>query len=200
MRRPALTLLLALAALPTAAFADEITDQLDQAKQYYQQGDIPGAISELDFVMQAMKGKIGQVLLETFPEPPAGWTAAPVTPGDESSIPIVGGSVLTRTYSGPDNATIKATLMSGGGFLQGLAGMFMNPTVMAAQPGAKRVRLGRETATATYDPTDKSSRLLADIGGKATLMLEGTNVPSSDSVVTLGQAWDLKRVKELVGG
>ena len=41
--------------------------------------------------------------------------------------------------------------MSGGGFLQGLAGMMMNPTMLAAQPNAKRVRVGREAGVVTYD-------------------------------------------------
>jgi hypothetical protein len=59
-------------ALPAAVRADEIVDQLDQARAYYDQGDVTGAIGELEFVLQALKGKIGEQLLATFPEPPEG--------------------------------------------------------------------------------------------------------------------------------
>ena len=60
--------------VPRPAHADEITDQIDQAKTYYGQGDVPGAIAELEFALQALRGKIGQELLGTFPPAPAGWS------------------------------------------------------------------------------------------------------------------------------
>ena len=73
MRAALLATAIALACRPPA-WADEITDQLDQARGYYQEGDLTGAISELEFVLQALRGRIGQELLATFPPPPAGWT------------------------------------------------------------------------------------------------------------------------------
>ena len=41
---------------------------------------------------------------------------------------------------------------------------------------------------------------IAMIGGKATLMLQGHQVSSSDPLVELANRWDLKTVKELLGG
>lgn len=189
-------------ALPLSARADEVTDQLDQARQYYDGGDIAGAISELDFVVQALRGKIGQQLLETFPSPPEGWT---VEKGDDfgaSGVPFVAaGTMLSRTYRAPDgNSSIEAQLMSGGGFLQGIAGMMMNPAVLAAQPNAKRVRIGRETGVVTYDADEKSSQLVLDLGGKGTVMLQGKGVANGDQLVELANHWDLKKAKELLGG
>ena len=145
-----LLLVLALGA-SAAARADEVTDQLDQASRYYQDGDITGAIGELEFVLQALRGRIGQELLATFPAPPDGWTAE--TADEAGAIPFVAaGTMLSRTYKSADGASsIEAQLMSGGGFLQGLAGMMMNPTMLAAQPNAKRVRVGREAGVVTYD-------------------------------------------------
>ena len=78
--------------------ADEITDQLDQARAYYGQGDVTGAIGELEFVLQALKSKIGEQLLATFPEPPAGWT---VEAGEQpqAAMPFAAaGTMLSRTY------------------------------------------------------------------------------------------------------
>lgn len=195
------TLLLAaslLAAVP--AHADEITDQLDQARKYYEEGDLPGAIAELEFALQAMRGRIGAALVATFPPPPAGWTVSDAGDQQQASIPMMGGTMISRTYrDGGSEASIEAQLMSGGGFLQGLAGMFMNPQVLAAQPNAKRVRVGRENAVVTYDPEGKSAQLVLDIGGKATIMLQGHNVASGDPLVDLATKWDVKRVRELLG-
>jgi hypothetical protein len=200
----ALSFGLALPSATTPVRADEITDQLDQAKQYYGEGDVTGAIAELEFALQAMRGKIGQELLSTFPEPPAGWTVE--DGGDKQqaggTIPMLGsGTMLSRTYMATaGDASIEAQLMSGGGFLQGIAGMFLNPQVMAAQPNAKRVRIGRENAVATYDASERSSQLVLDLGGKATIMLQGHQVDGSDPLIALAEKWDLKKVKELVGG
>ena len=199
--RAATRLLLALAlGASAAARADEVTDQLDQASRYYQDGDITGAIGELEFVLQALRGRIGQELLATFPAPPDGWTAE--TADEAGAIPFVAaGTMLSRTYKSPDGASsIEAQLMSGGGFLQGLAGMMMNPTMLAAQPNAKRVRVGREAGVVTYDTDARSAQLVLDLGGKATVMLEGKGVSSGDPLVELAQRWDLKKAKELLGG
>jgi hypothetical protein len=202
--RSTLAAALALAlGLALPAGADEITDQLDQAKAYYGEGDVTGAIAELEFVLQALRGKIGQELLATFPEPPAGWTVEDKSDEQQSGqIPMLGsGTMLSRTYRASDgDASIEAQLMSGGGFLQGIAGMFLNPQVMAAQPNAKRVRVGRENAVATYDAAERSGQLVLDLGGKGTVMLQGHALDSSDPLVALAQKWDLKKVKELLGG
>ena len=200
MRAAPCLLLALLIAAPATGRADEIGDQLDLARQYYQEGDLTGAIGELEFVLQALRGKIGQELLTTFPEPPDGWT---VETADDSAgaIPFVAaGTMLSRTYRSPDGASIEAQLMSGGGFLQGLAGMMMNPAMLAAQPNAKRVRVGRESGVVTYDADQRSAQLVLDLGGKATVMLEGKDVPGSDPLEDLAQRWDLKKAKELLGG
>lgn len=199
---PLLALALLMPVLSTPARADEVTDQIEQARRYYDEGDITGAIAELEFALQAMRGRIGQALLATFPEAPAGWTAEPASEGEQAAIPMMGsGTMLSRVYNAEGGqGRIEAQLMTGGGFLQGLAGMFMNPQVLAAQPNAKRVRVERENAVVTYDPEARSSQLVLDVGGKATIMLQGENLESGDPLVELVQKWDIKQVKSLVGG
>jgi hypothetical protein len=201
MRAVLIMLLAAGLAVPIPAGADEVTDQIDQARQYYEQGDVAGAIDELEFALQAMRGKIGQELLATFPEPASGWTMVETGDAPQASIPFATGTMLSRTYRAEEGgASIEAQLMSGGGFLQGLAGMLMNPQVLAAQPNAKRVRVGRENAVVTYDPQDRSAQLVLDLGGKGTIMLQGQNVTSGDPLVDLANRWDIKKAKELLGG
>ena len=194
-------LLALLLLISPAARADEIGDQLDQARRYYEDGDLTGAIGELEFVLQALRGRIGEALLATFPAPPDGWT---VEAADDSAgaIPFVAaGTMLSRTYRAPDGASsIEVQLMSGGGFLQGLAGMMLNPAMLAAQPNAKRVRIGRENGVVTYDAAQKSAQLVLDLGGKATIMLDGKNLDSGEPLAELAQRWDLGKVKELLGG
>lgn len=191
---------LACSVLALIARADEITEQLDQAKTYYEEGDVGGALGELEFAMQALRGKLSASLRETFPAAPAGWTA--VDDGDQggAALPMMGGNVVQRTYKQEGGeARIEASLMSGGGFMQGLASMFMNPAMLAAQPNAKRIRVGRENGVVIYDPADRSGQLMVDLGGKISLMLQGEHLDGPEAMTTLVEGWDLKKVKELAG-
>jgi hypothetical protein len=192
---------LMLPAVPAAVVADEITDQLDQARRYYDQGDVTGAIGELEFTLQALRGRVGQELLATFPAPADGWTVADADGDGQAAIPLAAaGTMLGRTYRAAEGgASIEAQLMSGGGFLQGLAGMLMSPQVLAAQANARRVRIGRENAVVTYDPQARSAQLVLDLGGKATIMLQGENLAGGEPLVDLASRWDLRRVRELLG-
>ncbi|MGD9868454.1 MAG: hypothetical protein AB7I59_03095 [Geminicoccaceae bacterium] len=190
-----------LAALPAAARGDAITDQLDQARLYYEQGDLTGAVGELEFALQALRGRIGAALAATFPAPPAGWTVEARDDQAAAAIPFVGGSMVGRTYRAPDGtSSIEAQLLTGGGFLQGLAGMFLNPTLLAAQPDARRVRIGRENAVVTFDPAERSGQLVLDLGGKGTVLVEGRNLDSGEPLVDLVRRWDLAKARGLLGG
>ena len=185
--------------LALVARADEITDQLEQAKSYYEEGDVGGAIGELEFAIQALRGRLNGQLLETFPPAPAGWTASDDDGNAGAAMPIMG-NVVQRTYrkDGGDSR-IEARLMSGGGFMQGIASMFMNPAMMAAQPNAKRVRIGKQNGVVIFDPADRSGQLMLDLGGKVSLMLEGSNLDGPEAMTALADGWDLEKVKELTG-
>ncbi len=200
MRVAACLLATLLLAAPIVVRGDEIGDQLDQARRYYEAGDLAGAVGELEFVLQALRGRVSEALAATFPTPPDGWTVE-AKDDQAGTIPFVAGNMVGRTYRSPDGASsLEAQLLSGGGFLQGLAGMFMNPTMLAAQPNAKRVRIGRENAVVTYDSAGRSGQLVLDLGGKGTVMIEGKNLDSGDPMVDLAQRWDLAKAKELLGG
>ena len=193
--------LVALAGLALAAGplrADEITDQLDQARAFYDEGDVGGAIGELEFVLQALRGRLSALLKETFPPAPSGWTASDGEAGGDPSG-FLGGSVVERSYrEDGGGGVMDARLMTGGGFLQGMAAMMMSPQVLAAQPGAKRIRVGRENGVVTYDASGRSGQLVVGLGDSVTLMIEGRDLAGPEPMEALIAAWDVKRVREIV--
>lgn len=195
---PTLATLAWFLAAPVAAHGDEITDQLDTAKKLYEEGDLAGAVGELEFVLQALRGRFAEAFRATFPPPAEGWT---VEEGEKSgALPFLGGTQISRTYrrvNGPGR--IEAQLSTGGGMLQGLAQMFANPQMLAMQPNAKRVRIQRETATTTYDPKTKEAQLVLDLGGKATILLQGSDLAGPEPLVDLATRWDLKQARALAG-
>ena len=189
-------------ACATAARADEITDQLARIAKYYQSGDIAEALEELEFAEQAIRGRLGTAFLDTFPSPPSGWVVDQAQPAAKPAptSPVFGGTLLQRTYrERGGGGSIRAQLMAGGSFLQGLATMLMNPQILAAQPNARRVRLGHETGVVTFDPDDRSGQLMLDVGGKVSITLEGSGLDSAQPMVDLADRWDLRKVKALAG-
>ncbi len=74
-----------------------------------------------------------------------------------------------------------------------------NSLPLAAQPNAKRVRFDRENGVVIYDPADKSGQLMVDLGGKISLMVEGSNLDGPEPMTALVERWDLKKVKEVAG-
>lgn len=200
MRRPPLPLVAVLLGLQAApALADSVTDQIDQARRYYEQGDIGAALGELEFAAQELKGKQSAAYLATFPAPAAGWILEDAAQGETAAVPFLG-NTTGRTYRAEGGeASIEAQVMGGGSLMQGLAAMFMNPQVLAAQPNARRIRVGRENAVATYDPAERSGQVMLDLGGKLTIMLDGKGLASADPMVELVNRWDLAKLREIAG-
>ena len=71
--------------------------------------------------------------------------------------------------------------------------------MLAAQPNAKRIRVGRESGVVIFDPADRSGQLMVDLGGKISLMLQGEHLDGPEAMTILVESWDLKKVKELAG-
>ncbi len=190
----------AVAALAPAmpARADEITDQLGLIEELYAAGDYGEMITELEFVLQDIRGRMGALYAETFPEPPAGWSAEPAQ--NDGGAAFMGGSILNRTYTEDGGSgRIDAQLMVDNPMIQGMAGLFANPQLLAAQPNARRIRVGRDNAVLTFDPANGSGEVTFLVGGRILMQLEGSGLDSGDPLETLLNAWDFDDLKRIAG-
>src|SRR5262245_45245116 len=125
----------ALIVVPTVALADQVTEQLDMAKQLYESGDFAGAATELQFALEAIKGQASTLYIETLPAAPSGWTAQDVPIESGAAGALGGGAQISRSYQedgGNGHVDFELTVLDGGGLLSGLAGMFANPQMLAA--------------------------------------------------------------------
>ncbi len=178
--------------------ADEILDQLDTARQLYQDGDLAGAVRELEFALEALRAKFGEAFVATFPKPPAGWTIED-RPGNPVGIPLLGGTTVVRIYRQIEGSGEIEAQLSRGGVLQGLAQMLANPQLLLMQANAKRVRIQREMATTSWNPDTKEGQLVLDLSGKVTIFLRGSGLSGPEPLIELASRWDLERVRMLAG-
>jgi hypothetical protein len=195
--------LLSLALVPLAAppaTADDIREQLDLAIELYEEGDLAGAVTELQFAIGEMQAKMGDAFALTFPPAPAGWTAEDAS--QESGAAFMGGgTIVNRRYSEDGGSgSMEAQLIIDNPMIQGMAALFSNPAMLAANPNMQRVRMGRENAILEFDEAAGRGEITFMAGGgRAMLKVQGDNLASGDQLVELLKAWDMDGLEAAAG-
>src|SRR5690554_3434228 len=180
--------------------SDEVTEQIELGLELYQEQEYGAAITELEFaisdIRELMAGRIG----ETFPAPPAGWSAAEVASsggGGAAARFGGGGSMLEREYQQEGGeGRLTAKLMIDNPMIQAMSAMFNNPALIAAQPNMERIRIGRDSALLKWDPERGNAEVSFLMDGRILVQVDGQGLESSDPAVALLKAWDLDALRE----
>jgi hypothetical protein len=191
--------LLLAAALP--ASADQVTDQIDLGKQYYEEGDLGGAINELQFAIQDIRSQLAEQYRAGFPPAPTGWTFEDSEEDSSAAMAMFGGgTAVARTYTqeGGDGS-IEARISVDNPMIQGLAAMVGNPALIAANPGAKRVRVGRDNAMVQFEEGGDSGQAMLIVGGRIMLQLDGRGLENGQILEDMTQAWQVDALKKIAG-
>lgn len=185
---------------PSTASADAIREQLELAIELYDEGDYAGTVTELQFAIGEIKALLGGAFAETFPPAPAGWTAAEATQEAAAGF-MGGGTIVNRRYSEDGGSgSMEAQLIIDNPMIQGMAALFNNPAMLAANPNMQRVRMGRENAILEFDEAAGRGEITFMAGGgRAMLKVEGRNLAAADQLVDLLQAWDMAGLRAAAG-
>jgi hypothetical protein len=189
-------------AISSPALADPVVEQINQGLELYEEKEYGAAITELEFAINDLRKLISQGIAATFPEAPAGWTALPVDNSSESggAAALFGGAmgtVLERQYTQDDgDGSLTATLTMDNPMIQGMAALFNNPAMLAAQPNVERLRVGRETGMLKWDPDNASAEATLMLDGRIMMQVVGENLESPEVAAELLKAWDIKAVRE----
>ena len=196
---PALALAL-VPLVPSPAGADDIREQLELAIELYDEGDYAGTITELQFAIGEIQSLLGGAFAETFPPAPAGWTAAEAS-REAGAAFMGGGTIVNRRYSEDGGSgTMEAQLIIDNPMIQGMAALFSNPAMLAANPNMQRVRMGRENAILEFDEASGRGEVTYMAGGgRAMLKVEGRNLAAADQLIDLLQAWDMEGLRAAAG-
>lgn len=201
IRKTPLYLALAASALLLAvpAHGQNVPEQIELGLELYLDGEYGAAITELEFAINDIRRAMSQGIAGTFPPAPSGWTGMEVSSGGDSAALMGmfgGGSILERQYAEDNgNGRIEATMMIDSPMAQGLGAMLGNPALMAAQPNAERIRVGRETASLTWDAAQNRAEATMMLDGRILVRVEGSNLSSADPVRDLLQSWDLDALR-----
>lgn len=195
---PPLTAVLLVASGP--GMADEIREQIELAIEFYEEGDLAAAVTELQFAIGELQAKQGGAYALTMPPAPDGWTAD--EPSQETGTAFMGGgTIVNRAYSEDGGqGRMEAQIVVDNPMLQGMAALFSNPAMLAANPGMQRVRIGRDNAVMEFDEANGRGEITYLLGGgRVMLKVSGNSLRSGDQLVDLLNAWDMDSLKSVAG-
>lgn len=185
--------------MPLAALShDNIVEQIELGLELYLDEEYGAAISELEFAINDIRRLVSERISTTFPDAPDGWSGDEVTSaGGAGAAAMLGGSILQRTYrQNAGNGQLEATMMVDSPMAQGLAVMFNNPAMIAAQPNTERVRVGRESAIVKWESARSQAEVTVLLDSRILLQVKGQRLDSAEIAVELMRSWDFAAVRE----
>ncbi|HEX5508476.1 MAG TPA: hypothetical protein VFX37_08220 [Pseudolabrys sp.] len=132
----------------SVAFADDITDAMDQARKAYQAGDFAGAKQSLDTASQLIGQKNAERFAALLPAPLPGSKAEKAETASVG-VAMFGASSASRRYSSSDGKNIEVRITGDSAMVMQFAQFFMNPAIAGAM--GKLVRVGSQRAIQTHE-------------------------------------------------
>lgn len=169
--------------LALSAFADEVLEGIDYAREAYEERNYSEAIEELNFAIAKIKSLQVDELREALPEPLSGWTMEEQE-SDAMAYSFFGLgsglSVVRRYYKEDSGETIEVTIGAQSGILQQLMMFLKNPTLAAAQPNTKlekkRIAGKRITIMEEFSSEDKDGKLSLTPDDATLVIVEGWDI------------------------
>ena len=190
-------LLVLLSCLPilisNAVWADDVTDSIEEALEYYNEGDFVEAASSLDYASQLIRQKRSGSLESFLPEPLSGWSAKDVE-SQATGGASIGGMISAKRIYRMEQSQITIEIITDSPMLQSMVMMFSNPAYATAD-GGKLTKINRQKAIIKYKPSNKNGEINIVVAKKYLVTVNGRKVNESD-LVDYASAVDYKKLKK----
>ncbi len=160
------------------AFADDVTDAINEALQYYQDGKYSDAMTSLNYASQLIGQKKGGDLQSFLPQPLAGWEAEEATSQSMGAAMLGGGVSAERQYN-KGSGSVRIQIVTDSPMLQSMMMMFGNP-MLAGADGGKLEKIAGEKAIVKYNAADKSGDIKLVVANRFLVTLDGNDVSLED--------------------
>ncbi|MGB6010300.1 MAG: hypothetical protein WBI57_03405 [Desulfobacterales bacterium] len=176
-----------------AVWADEITDSIDEAIEYYKEGDFVEAANSLDYASQLIRQKRSGNLEAFLPEPLAGWSAEDVK-SKAVGAGYLGGMISANKKYRKDQSSVTIEIITDSPALQSMVMMFSNPAYASAD-GGKLTKIKRQKAIIKYTPSRKDGEINIVVAKQYLVTIKGRKVEESD-LVDYASAIDYQKLKK----
>ncbi|HVI51583.1 MAG TPA: hypothetical protein VM661_10265 [Candidatus Sulfotelmatobacter sp.] len=174
------------------AYADDVANNIEQARAAYAKGDALHTLSALQAAQTAVYGKLADQFGKAMPAAPAGWEAS--APESQSLDSIGGGLTVTKGFT-KGEATLNATLVVD------------NPAVAAGgaplkQPvkaGWSKIKIGSDDALERFDSSTRSGEIMIMIADRVLLQIEGNDITKDDALLDAAKSWNIAAIRKVLG-
>jgi hypothetical protein len=178
---------------PGSVWADEVTDSVEEAMEYYKEGDFVEAANSLDYASQLIRQKRSGNLEVFLPDPLSGWTAEDIK-SQAAGTGMLGGMIsVKRTYR-KDQSSVTAEIIVDSPGIQSMIMLLSNPAYASAD-GGKLTKIKRQKAIIKYRPSAKNGEIHIVVAKKYLVNIEGRDV-SKDDLVDYASAIDYHKLKK----
>jgi hypothetical protein len=178
----------------TASFADDVTEYINEALQYYKDGEFSDAVDSLNFAEQLIQQKKSAGLEAFLPGPLKGWAAETATSQAASSAMLGGGISAERKYSKGDKS-IQINIVADSPMLQGVMMMMSNP-MFATSDGGKMERIKKQKALVKFDPKTKDGEVQIVVANRFMVSINGKGASKKD-LTDYAKTIDYKKMAQL---
>lgn len=175
--------------------ADEVTDQLDTAKQAYEAGELRTAAETLNGAVEAIRAQITAGLLSLFPPPLDGWVADEAQSQSGGLASMLTGTHLSRRYVREDNAEVTLTLMADSPMMPMLTMAISMPFMMQANEDLKSFSLKGERGMMEHTPGSQSYKVTLMVGSRLLVQGEGSGLTEAAPLEQYLNALDLEAIQ-----
>jgi len=191
-----------------SACADEVLEEIDYARETYEDGSYSEAIESFNFVIAQIQSLQVDELRKALPEPLSGWTM------EEQESDVTGYSFFglssgvgaTRRYYEEDSgASIEITIGAQSIMLQQITMFLKNPAMAAAQPNTKLEKkriegiAGRTTIVEEFSSEDESGKLSLTPDDKTLVTIEGWSISDKEILYEYLDGIDFDLVSKILG-
>lgn len=169
---------LALMFFSMPAFADDVTDSINEGLQYYKDGDYSQAAESLNYASRLIQQKKGESLKSLLPEPLKGWDAEEADSQAMGAAMMGGGLTASRNYTKGDSS-VEVRIMTDSPMLQAMMMMFSNP-MMTTSDGGKMEKISGQKAIVKYQQSEKTGEINIISANRFLVTVEGYDISSEE--------------------
>lgn len=176
-----------------AVWADEITDSIEEAIEYYKEDDFVEAANSLDYASQLIRQKRSGNLEAFLPEPLAEWSAEDIK-SKAAGAGYLGGMISAKREYRKDQSSVAIEIITDSPALQSMVMVFSNPAYASAD-GGKLTKIKRQKAIIKYSPSRENGEINIVVANQYLVTIKGQKVKETD-LVDYASAIDYQKLKK----
>ena len=191
---------IALLSVSSVSVADEVTDQLDVAREAYEAGNLSQSVDELNYAISQIQEMLSGEYAKLLPDALAGWTAGEAVSQAGGLAMLGGGTSMTRSYTKDSGGSVEIKVYANSPMAQGMSMMLQNPMLMQMDPSTKAYRYKGRRGMIKHDAGSTSYEITMMLKNNVLLQVSGQGLADKAPVVDYVKAVDFKAMEEAFAG